>query len=117
MTGATGKSSWIGPYFAVDGAPFPVVGAEVHNSSSSTESAIAESFRAVRELGANTVLAPVAWDLLEPAEGVFNFTLLDAMIVTAEELGLRLIPLWFGSWKNAVSTYAPAWVKADSVRF
>lgn len=25
--------------------------------------------------------------------------------------------LWFGSWKNAFSNYAPAWVKQDTKRF
>ena len=117
MSGATETARWIGPYLAVDGAPFPVIGAEIHNSSSSTIAAIEESFATIRDLGANTVLAPVAWDLLEPVEGRFDFTLVDAMVATAERLGLKLIPLWFGTWKNAVSTYAPVWVKTDSGRF
>ncbi|ABS03995.1 DUF5597 domain-containing protein [Kineococcus radiotolerans] len=111
------SSRWSGPYLAVDGRPFLVVGAEVHNSSSSTPSAIADSFAAVRALGANTVLAPVAWDLFEPVEGHFDHTLVDAMIKQAQQLGMRLIPLWFGAYKNAVSTYAPGWVKTDSERF
>lgn len=109
--------SWAGGYLAVDGEPFPVIGAEVHNSSSSSIPAIEASFTAVQGLGANTVLAPVAWELLEPTEGTFDFTLLDRMIGAARERGLRLIPLWFGSWKNAVSTYVPAWVKTDLERF
>jgi beta-galactosidase GanA len=111
------ERSWAGGYLAVDGKPFPVIGAEVHNSSSSSIPAIEASFTTVQELGANTVLAPVAWDPLEPSEGAFDFTLLDRMIHAARELGLRLIPLWFGSWKNAVSTYVPAWVKTDVARF
>jgi hypothetical protein len=28
-----------------------------------------------------------------------------------------LIFLWFGSWKNGVSTYPPLWVKTDLKRF
>jgi hypothetical protein len=39
------------------------------------------------------------------------------MIITARDLDLRLIPLWFGPWKNAISTYTPAWVKIDADRF
>lgn len=112
-----GADAWVGPYLRVDGDPFLVVGAEVHNSSSSSPLAITKAFTTVRTLGANTVLAPVAWDQLEPTEGRFDFTLIDAMIQTAHHLGLRLIPLWFGSWKNALSTYAPAWVKTDTARF
>ncbi len=30
---------------------------------------------------------------------------------------MHLVLLWFGSWKNAFSEYAPAWVKADTKRF
>ncbi|MDN4640164.1 DUF5597 domain-containing protein [Agreia sp. PsM10] len=101
----------------VDGKPFTVLGAEIHNSSSSTINAITESFERVRRLGANTVLAPIAWDLFEPEEGTFDTTLIDAMLDQAERHGLRLIPLWFGSWKNGQSSYVPAWVKQDSVRF
>ncbi|MHA7189426.1 GH35 family beta-galactosidase [Arthrobacter sp. MDT2-16] len=99
------------------GKPFLIVGSEVHNSSSSSVQTISRSFGTVRDLGANTVLAPVAWDLFEPEENCFDFTLVDAMVTTARQLGLHLIPLWFGSWKNAASTYAPAWVKTDQARF
>ncbi|MFB7892893.1 DUF5597 domain-containing protein [Microbacterium sp. NPDC056044] len=111
------NNAWSGPYLAIDGRPFVVIGTEVHNSSSSTARAIARSFDAVQELGANTVLAPVAWDLFEPAEGTYDTRLLDAMIDGAHERGLRLIPLWFGSWKNAASTYVPGWVKQNPERF
>ena len=27
------------------------------------------------------------------------------------------VPLWFGAFKNAHSTYAPTWVRADTDRF
>lgn len=120
MTGrsaADASAHWAGSRLLVDGKPYLVVGAEVHNSSSSTVRAIQESFDAVRVLGANTVLAPVAWDLFEPVEGRFDPTLIDAMIATATAQGLKLIPLWFGSWKNAASTYVPEWVKCDAERF
>lgn len=101
----------------VDGQPFTVLAAETHNSASSTVLAIERSFWNVAELGANTVLAPVAWSLLEPEEGVFDFTLVDTMLEVSERLGLKLIPLWFGSWKNGMSTYVPGWVKRDPIRF
>jgi hypothetical protein len=101
----------------VNGEKFLVAGAEVHNSSSSTILAIQRSFHRVRDLGANTVLAPVAWDLFEPREGQFDFTLTGCMLETAQSEGLRLVILWFGTWKNAGSTYVPGWVKLDTDRF
>lgn len=106
-----------GPTLWVDGARFVVLGGELHNSSSSTPQAIVAAFDRVRSLGANTVLAPVAWDLLEPAENQFDLSLVDAMLTAARERELRLILLWFGSWKNGMSSYAPAWVKRDLDRF
>lgn len=101
----------------VDGAPFVVLGGEIHNSSSSSVPAIRESFAKVHALGANTVLAPVSWAQFERVEGDFDATLIDAMIAIAAEHELRLIPLWFGSWKNGMSSYSPNWVKTDAARF
>ncbi|WP_284984477.1 DUF5597 domain-containing protein [Arthrobacter sp. efr-133-TYG-118] len=101
----------------IDGDPFIVVGGELHNSSSSTAEAIDTGFRHVRSLGANTVLAPVSWAQFEPVEGRFDFSLIDAMLEAATRTNLRLIPLWFASWKNGMSSYAPDWVKRDTERF
>lgn len=106
-----------GACLVVDGERFTVMGAELHNSSSSTPAAIEKSFSRAAELGANTVLAPVAWNLVEEVEGTFDFALVDCMLTVARRLNVRLIPLWFGSWKNGMSTYAPGWVKTDPARF
>ncbi len=65
----------------------------------------------------NTVLVPVSWALLEPAEGKFDYTLVDGLIQAARAQDLRLVLLWFGSWKNTWSSYAPDWVKRDFERF
>lgn len=69
------------------------------------------------DLNVNTVLAAVSWQMIEPVEGQFNFSIVDAMIEGAREKNLKLIPLWFGSWKNGMSGYAPLWLKKDYKRF
>jgi len=65
----------------------------------------------------NTVLSAVHWELIEPQEGKFDFSLVDSQIRDAQTYNLRLIFLWFGSWKNGVSSYVPAWVKTNQARF
>lgn len=117
MTNTVRRSQISESLLTVEGMPFLVVGAEIHNSSSSSIPAIHASFSRVADLGANTVLAPVSWALSEPVEGDFDFGLVDEMIATAERKGIRLILLWFGSWKNATSSYTPDWVKRDTDRF
>jgi beta-galactosidase GanA len=65
----------------------------------------------------NTVLAPVYWELIEPAEGKFDFELYDQLVKEARKNDLKLVFLWFGSWKNSMSSHAPSWVKKDQARF
>ena len=50
-------------------------------------------------------------------EGKFDFVPVDGLIQGAREHNLRLVLLWFGSWKNTYSSYVPAWVKRDEERF
>ena len=99
------------------GRPALLLGGQVHNSSSSSLQSIADSFAHVRRMNGNAVLAPVSWALVEPEEGVFDFSLVEAMLHEARANGLRLVLLWFGAFKNAASTYAPRWVRADDARF
>jgi hypothetical protein len=62
-------------------------------------------------------VTPVAWESIEPQEGKFYFTLVNGLISAAREHNLKLVFLWFGSWKNTYSSYVPEWVKRDTKRF
>jgi beta-galactosidase GanA len=101
----------------VDGKPFLVLGGELGNSSSSSLEYMRPIWPKLVSLNLNTVLVPVYWELIEPAEGRFDFSLVDGLIEEARKHQLRLVPLWFASWKNSMSCYAPAWVKTDQKRF
>lgn len=101
----------------VDGRPFLVLGGELHNSSSSSLEYMQPIWQRMLDLNFNAVLAPVMWELIEPREGDFDFALVDGLIQAARAHQLRLILLWFGSWKNGMSSYAPLWVKQDYRRF
>jgi len=100
----------------VDGAPYLVLGAQVNNSSA-WPAALPKVWPAVARLQANTLSVPIAWEQVEPTEGKFDFSFLDTLLRDAREHKLRLVLLWFGTWKNNGPNYAPEWVKLDNARF
>jgi hypothetical protein len=102
----------------VDGKPFLVLAGELSNSSATGVDYMERVWpRIVAQAKLNTVLPGVSWNQIEPQEGKFDFTVLDSVIQGARKHNLRLILIWFGSWKNSLSSYAPDWVKRDSARF
>lgn len=101
----------------VDGKPFLILGGELGNSSAGTAAQADTIFPRLAHLHLNTVLMPVAWDEIEPVEHHFDFSVLDHWIQVARQQHLHLVLLWFGSWKNAFSEYAPQWVLSDARRF
>ena len=96
---------------------FRILGGELSNSAATSVSDIDEVLPRMKTLGLNTVLVPVYWEFLEPVEGQMDFTLVDRTIDVARQQGLKIVPLWFGVWKNSMSCYAPAWFKRDVKRF
>ena len=95
----------------VDDRPFLITGGELHNSSASNRDYMDPIWHRMTDMHLNTVLAPVYWEMVEPEEGNYDFALVDSLIFDARRHGLRLVILWFGSWKNGMSSYAPLWVK------
>ena len=101
----------------VDGKPFIMLAGEVHNSDSSSPAYMEQIWKIAEELGMNSLLLPVTWEMVEPVEGEFHFEVLDQLIDQAREYGMKIGILWFGSFKNAECMYAPEWVKRDLERF
>ena len=110
---AKGRKIWM-----VDDQEYFALAGEIHNSSSSTLAYMEEAvWPSVEGLGLDALLVPVAWESVEPAEGAFDFALVDGLLDQARARGVRLVLLWFGLWKNGESYYAPGWVKRDGARF
>jgi hypothetical protein len=95
----------------------PILGGELSNSAATSVADIDEVLPRMRSLGLNTVLVPAYWELMEPIEGKFDFTLIDRTIDVARREQLHVVFLWFGAWKNSMSCYTPGWFKQDTKRF
>ncbi|KAG9194877.1 hypothetical protein G6011_04912 [Alternaria panax] len=82
----------------VSGEPFLMLSAELHNSTLSLAKYMADDkvWQNMRAMHISTLLGSVSWEQIEPVEGQFDFSNLDAI---------------------SLSTYVPAWVKKDVKRF
>ena len=101
----------------VDGKPLVMLAGELHNSSASSIEYMQPIWGRLAALHLNTVIGTASWELVEPEEGKFDFSLVDAQIHEARQQRMRLVLIWFATWKNAGSSYVPRWVKADRKRF
>ena len=104
-------------HLVVNGQPFLMLAGEVHNSNSSSVEFMEGVWDKADTLGMNCLLTPITWELIEPVEDIFDFSLVDGLIDQARIRGKKLAFLWFGAWKNAQCHYAPSWVKQDTKRF
>ena len=101
----------------VNDKPFLMMAGEVHNSSASTVEYMKPLFPTLKSMNLNSVFVTTAWEQIEPKEGVYDFSLVDAIIDNAKNNNLKVCLLWFATWKNGESSYAPLWVKKDTKRF
>ena len=97
--------------------PFLALGGELHNSTASSAGYMRPVWALMKQKWVNTVLAPVYWELMEPKEGIVDFSLVDSMIAGARAQNLHLGILWFGAFKTTYSTYVPTWVKTNTEKY
>lgn len=101
----------------VNSQPWLMLGCELGNSTSSSKAYMDPCWDKLQASGVNTVLAAVTWEQTEPEEGCYDFTVVDDLLAGAREHNMKLVLLWFGSWKNGITSYDPVWVKEDTERF
>jgi hypothetical protein len=100
----------------VDDAPYLMLGAQVHNSSSWPVE-LPKVWPAMEFLHVNTVEMPIYWEQFEPKPGQFDYTMIDTLLSEARQHQVHLVLLWFATWKNGSQHYMPEWMKLDLVRY
>ena len=101
----------------IDNKPFIILGGELGNSTATTIQNVQPVWPKLKAMNLNTVLVPVYWELIEAVEGKFDFSLYQDLITEARKNDIRIVFLWFGSWKNSMSSHAPGWVKLDQEKY
>ncbi len=112
----------------VDGWPFTVLAVEIpwwdliYGRYKETKGAYDNLYPAAVKLGLNALKVPIKWSMIEPEEGVYDFSYLDHAKRIAEENHLKLILNWFGHYASGDGTiygnltgelYAPMYIVAD----
>jgi len=100
----------------VDDAPYLMLGAQVHNSST-WPNMLPKVWPAMEYLNVNTVEMPIYWEQFEPRQGQYDYTTIDTVLEQARQHHLRLVLLWFGTWKNGSQHYMPEWMKLAPDRY
>lgn len=103
--------------FIVDDRPFICIAGELSNTASTDPESTKAVFARLAQANLNTILTTVSWDMVEPEEGKFDFSMVDYQIEAARANNVRIVFLWMASWKNGLSHFPPTWVKADQSRF
>jgi beta-galactosidase GanA len=101
----------------VQGEPFLMFAGELHNSTCGGYETMRPVWKKLAKKNLNSVIASVSWELVEPEQGKFDFALVDSIITGARTANLKVVLIWFASWKNAGSVYAPSWVKKDYEKY
>ena len=81
----------------VDGQPFLILGGEILNSSSSSLEHMKPIWPRLASMNLNTVVTPLSWELIEPTEGTFDFTLVDGLLAQARQQREHIVFLWLAS--------------------
>src|ERR1017187_6925582 len=75
----------------VDGKPFLMLSGELHNSSSSNLEYMKPIWPKLKAMGLNSGVTPLSWELIEPKEGSYDFTLVDGLIDQARHENERIV--------------------------
>ncbi|MDR1419753.1 MAG: beta-galactosidase [Treponema sp.] len=101
----------------VDGKPFIILGLQWDCDGCYTPEDMDPFFEHGQKMGLNAASLLLYWREVEPVEGEYHFEMLDHRIEMARKHNMKIVLVWFGSFKNGCLTYAPDYVRSDHKRF
>ena len=102
------------PLLIVDDEPFLILGLQWDCNSCYSEIEMIPLFEEAKKLGCNTAVTPLYWESVEPEFDRYDFSMVDKRLEICKNLGLKLVILWFGGYKNAECCYAPSYIRDDN---
>jgi len=99
----------------VDNAPYLIMGIE--DLTMGEWPTLPGVWPALEYMNVNTVEIPVYWEDFEPQPGQYDYTVIDRLLAEARQHRVRLVPLWFGTYKNGHPHYMPDWMKLAPDRY
>lgn len=118
--------------FFSEGLPFTILTVETHwdeliyGRYTETMHAYDYMYPAAAAMGLNTLKVPIKWSMVEPSEGVYDFSYVDHVRRMAEKHHLKLVLCWFGHYASGAGTlysnmqgdvFAPMYIIQDTSRF
>lgn len=110
-------------YVEVDGKPFPYLGAEIRldallNCDKMEIEEVEKYIAKASELGLNCVLIPIYWNLIEPEEGKYDFSVVDKILEYVNKYDLKMELLWFSTnmCGDTFSYLTPQYILADPAK-
>lgn len=100
----------------VDGKPYLVLGGQSGNSNN-WPAMHPQLFETMKNMNANTLEVPIYWEAIEPVQGQYDMSSVKLIIDEARKNDIRLVLLWFATWKNGSNHYMPEWMKLDSKKY
>jgi hypothetical protein len=101
----------------VDGAPYLALAAQTRNSSAWPSVFPKLWPMPLGYMQVNTVETPVYWNQFEPQPGHYDTSSVDMLLAEARKHQVRLVLLWFATWKNGSQHFMPDWMKLDPAKY
>src|SRR6266513_1767000 len=116
----------------VDGRPFTALAVEIPwwnliaGRYRETEGAYDYLYPAAEKIGLNALKVPIKWSMVEPEQGMYDFSYLDHAKAMAEKHHLKLVLNWFGHYASGDGTiyrnltgelFAPMYIVNDEITY